>query len=62
MLTDFWKWVSIRFHCHQWEVHEERPLRVFATGDPSKTVATGTEYVLRCKVCGELKFKDTINR
>ena len=55
-----WKWFSTKFHSHEWEVYQERQLRIFDPYDNKRTTASGVRYVLQCKVCGELKLKDSI--
>jgi hypothetical protein len=60
----FWKWFSIKFHSHEWEVIKEIPVVVHAgsvihTENPM-VVATGTRLTLQCKICGDVKFKDSI--
>ena len=59
----FWEWFSTKFHRHQWEVYKEMPLRIFegeTIGDETRLQAKGIRYVLRCKICGEMKWKDMI--
>jgi hypothetical protein len=59
----FWKWFTTRFHRHEWEVYREMPLTIYETGfvaDESRVKASGVRYVLRCKICGEMKWKDML--
>lgn len=54
----FWKWFSTKFHSHEWEVRQELPLKVYDSYDRERIIAHGLRYVLQCKICGEVKFKD----
>lgn len=56
-MNAFIKWLGNRFHNHEWEIHQELPLRVYDPYD-NKVVAQGLRYVLRCKICGEVRFRD----
>lgn len=57
----FWKWFRTKFHSHEWEIHQEMPVRIFDdsyVGDESKIVKTSIRYILRCKICGEITSRD----
>jgi hypothetical protein len=59
----FWKWFSTRFHAHEWEVYREMPINIYENGfvgDETRIKATGVRYILRCKICGEMKWKDML--
>ncbi len=56
-MNAFIKWLGNRFHNHEWEVLEKDPLILRDYYNPT-VQGMGTRYVLRCKVCGELKQKD----
>ena len=59
----FWKWFSTKFHSHEWEIKRELPLKIRSPkviGGEEQVIASGIRYVLQCKVCGELKFKDCV--
>ena len=56
----FWKWFSTKFHSHEWEVYQEIPLRTYDPYDQTNRKANGKRYVLKCKICGEIQFKDCI--
>ena len=59
----FWKWFSIKFHRHEWEIYKEHPLRIYGGNrlcDESKLQAKGLRYVLKCKICGEITFRDLL--
>lgn len=59
----FWKWFSLKFHTHEWEVIEKINLKVYRDGqmgDPKGLHASGVRYVLKCKTCGEIKYKDML--
>jgi hypothetical protein len=59
----FWKWFSTKFHTHEWEVHQEMPLNIYKKGyisESTQIVAKGVRYVLKCKICGDIKFRDSI--
>ena len=59
----FWKWFSLKFHTHEWEVLDKIKLNIFDTGhvgDTNYICASGVRYVLQCKTCGELKYKDML--
>jgi hypothetical protein len=59
----FWEWFRTKFHTHQWEVFKEMPVRIFdgnVIGDENRLQARGVRYVLRCKICGEMKYKDML--
>jgi hypothetical protein len=59
----FWKWFSTKFHSHEWEIRRELPLKIHNTkvvSGEEHIIASGVRYVLQCKVCGEVKFRDCV--
>lgn len=60
-MKGFLHWLGMRFHAHNWEIHEIIPVKVYyenGYGDEKRLRESFRKAILRCKVCGELKTKD----
>lgn len=56
----FLHWLHLRTHHHEWEIYKEDPLKILDYYNPDVIKATGSRFVLRCKICGEIKHKDVV--
>ncbi len=52
------KWFKRLVHLHDWVILEKYSLRI--TDDCGGTKHKGLRYIMQCKVCGSITYRDII--
>lgn len=55
MLELIKKWFESKFHVHDWEIIENRIIKIFDGSDSDRPVTVEKVYIQRCKICNKIR-------